>query len=70
MLLKNNTEHNSNTDKIKQYKNGVNCKKKRKKAKQDNDKHQVLNSGYLCVSREGTSEETVVFSALCSWAGC
>ena len=36
MHLKNNTEHSSNTHKIKQYKNGVNLKKK--KAKQDNDK--------------------------------
>ena len=68
MHLKNNTEHSSNTHKIKQYKNGVNCKKK-KKAKQDNDK-QVPNSGYLCVSREGTSKGTVEFSVLCSWAGC
>ena len=31
MHLKNNTEHSSNTHKIKQYKNGVNCKKKKKK---------------------------------------
>ena len=33
MHLKNNTEHSSNTHKIKQYKNGVNCKKKKKKGK-------------------------------------
>lgn len=46
MHLKNNTEHSSNTDKIKQHKNGVNCIKKKKKAKQDSDKHQVPNSGY------------------------
>ena len=31
MHLKNNTEHSSNTDKIKQYKNGVNYKKKQNK---------------------------------------
>ena len=49
MHLKNNTEHSSNTHKIKQYKNGVNLKKK--KAKQDNDKSSSKQWLPLCEQR-------------------
>lgn len=68
MHLKNNTEHSANTDKIKQYKNGVNCIKKKKRQNKT-----VINIKFrtvATVSREGTSKGIVALSVLCSWAGC